>query len=189
MRPLLTLFAVLSLFPTRISASEAPAQVKQDDEYYRHRVHHAKLDLWLHGAHTMPPTATTGNDGDDIAAIAADLEMQAAKAPLRHGPVREVRRRLKRDLQLLDGWESMMDSVWNMRGGDGNIKEDDHATRLEVKLAELGAKFGKPFVDAIEQVCMLYTVCLIYTIISMHSSGIPYILLFTLEFVGHFGEE
>lgn len=133
------------------SAATSVAVDNQDDDYHR-RIHKAKLDLWLHGAFDM--SSIDGHaDVGDAAIVAADLEMQAARAPIRHGSVREVRRRLKRDLGLeeeTDGWISLMENILGVRGGDGTTKEDN-ASRLEKKLDELSVKFGKPFVDAIEQ--------------------------------------
>ena len=136
-------------------AHEAPADyaafnTNKQDEHHYHRIRQAQLDLWLHGAFDTSPTV---EDGDDMATIATGLEMQAARAPLRHGPVREVRRRLlqsEASIENTNGWQSLMEQVLNMRGGDGTVKED-HASSLENKLAELSVKFGKPFMDAIEQ--------------------------------------
>ncbi|KAL9190308.1 hypothetical protein ACHAXT_007519 [Thalassiosira profunda] len=136
----------------RASASDAPS-IDRDGDSSRdsdaqHRIHNAKLDLWLHGAFDTAATAI----GDE-SSIAADLEAQLARAPLRHGPVREVRRRLKRDLGLGDddnGWASLMHNALGVRGGGGAAKED-HASRLEKRVAELSDKFGQPFADAIAQ--------------------------------------
>jgi len=170
MHPLLApLLASACLCATRTFAHEGSllsAGAPQNDDDYR--VRRAKLDLWLHGAFSMSPTATTtGNvvdDGDDgvsravdIDAVAADLEMQVAGAPLRHGPVREVRRRLERDMQLFDGsddgsgWHSLMETMLRTRGGGDGYVKGGHESRLEKKLEELSSRFGKPFVAAIEQ--------------------------------------
>ncbi|KAL7554513.1 hypothetical protein ACHAWF_017970 [Thalassiosira exigua] len=129
----------------------ASASASEDDN--RRRVQNAKLDLWLHGAFAMSPAVGGVDDcagAGDAAALAADLEVQAALAPVRHGPVRETRRRIKGEL---DGgehkWDSLFENILKIRGGDGTSKED-HASRLEKQLAELSVKFGQPFVDAIE---------------------------------------
>ena len=124
----------------------------EDDLIATRRIRLAKLDLWLHGAFSFSPDV----DDVDAIAIAADLEMQAAKAPIRIGPIRDVRRRLKRSLQLggrdsTDGWYHLMDNILSVRGGDETVG-GEYASRLENQLAELSAKFGKSFVDAIEKV-------------------------------------
>lgn len=117
-----------------------------DDEKKNRRIHQAKLELWTHGAFSQI-------DLDNV----AEFEIQVAKAPIRHGPVREVRRRLLQDMQLGDT-SNVWESILNVRGGDGGVGEenDDHAhaaaARLDKKLRELGTKFGQPFIDAIEQV-------------------------------------
>ena len=123
---LLILCACLVCFE-RASSSDSEAALED-------RIRKAKLDLWLHGAFEFDGTSNTS-----AADNAADLEMQAARAPIRHGHIREVRQRLQRDLGLdeTSGWSTLMDNVFGMRGGD--------------QLAELSAKFGKPFIDAIEQ--------------------------------------
>ena len=104
MSPLSILLASACLRATSTSAFEetsidSSASFNDQHDYHRQRVHQAKLDLWLRGAFAMSPTTGTADDGNS-AAIAADFEMQVAKAPLRHGPVRDVRRRLKHDLGL-----------------------------------------------------------------------------------------
>ena len=110
------------------------------------RIRRAKLELWLHGAFEFDDTSSTS-----AADTAADLEMQVVRAPIRHGPIREVRQRLQRDLGLdeSNGWASLMEKTFGMRGGDGTVKKD--ASSIDKQLAELSAKFGKPFIDAIEQ--------------------------------------
>jgi len=123
-----------------------------EDDLIATRIRQAKLDLWLHGAFSFSPDV----DDVDAIAIAADLEMQAAKAPIRLGPIRDVRRRLKRSLQLggrdsTDVWYHLMDNILSVRGGDETVG-GEYASRLEKQLAELSAKFGKSFVDAIEKV-------------------------------------
>ena len=123
-----------------------------EDDLIGTRIRQAKLDLWLHGAFSFSPDV----DDVDAIAIAADLEMQAANAPIRLGPIRNVRRRLKRSLQLggrdsTDGWYHLMDNILSVRGGDETVG-GEYASRLENQLAELSAKFGKSFVDAIEKV-------------------------------------
>ena len=162
MHPLLApLLASACLCATRTFAHEGsllPAGAPQNDDDYR--VRRAKLDLWLHGAFY------DGDDGVsraiDVDAVAADLEMQVAGAPLRHGPVREVRRRLERDMQLFDGsddgsgWHSLMETMLRTRGGGDGYVKGGHESRLEKKLEELSARFGKPFVAAIEQVRDLF---------------------------------
>jgi hypothetical protein len=44
-----------------------------------------------------------------------------------------------------------MDNILSVRGGDETVG-GEYASRLENQLAELSAKFGKSFVDAIEKV-------------------------------------
>ena len=134
-------FISLYLLAVGVSAS---ARNDKQDELYHQRIQQAKLDLWLHGAFDI-------NDAD-----VTELEMQVLQAPFRHGPIRDVRRRLKHDMQLdnagsdVGGWQSLMQNILNIRGGGvSNTKEDD-ATRLEKQLAELSAKYGQPFIDAIE---------------------------------------
>lgn len=123
----------------------------EDEPHHQRRVQKLKLDLWLHGAYSFPTSASTAHEVNDAAALAAALELQAARAPIRHGPVREVRQRLKHELQLGDdegrmGGYHLMGNFLSVRGGD------DGGIRLEKQLEELSAKFGTPFFDAIEQV-------------------------------------
>ena len=112
-------------------ASLLPATGSAGDQDLNNDIRKAKLDLWLHGAF--------------------DLEIEVAAAPLRHGPIREVRQRLIHDMNLGEyhsdnsGW----DSTLNVRGGDGNVQEEDHVYNLDKQLKELSAKFGQPFMDAI----------------------------------------
>ena len=128
----------------------APRTISSDtsleDDSIARRTRQAKIDLWLHGAFSFSPDI----HDVDASAIAADFEMQAANAPIRLGPIREVRRRLKRSLQY-DGWYPLMDYILSVRGGDDSM-EGEHTSRIEKRLAELSAEFGKPFVDAIEKV-------------------------------------
>jgi len=49
------------------------------------------------------------------------------------------------------GWQSTMERMLGVRGGGDGATKEHHAVRLENKLVELSAKFGKPFVDAIAQ--------------------------------------
>ena len=132
---LLVLGVACLLLATR--SSEASAGDDQDE-----RIRKAKLDLWLRGAFHM-------NDLD--ANNVADLEIQVARAPLRHGPIREVRQRLIHDMNLGDynSDYSVWDSILNVRGGDGNVQQEDHVYNLDKQLKELSAKFGQPFIDAI----------------------------------------
>jgi hypothetical protein len=128
------------------------SETSWEDDLIATRIRQVKLDLWLHGAFSFSPDT----DDVDASAIATDLEMQAVKAPVRLGPIREVRRRLKRDLQLggrdsTDGWHDLMDKMLSVRGGDEAVG-GEYASRLEKQMADLSAKFGKPFVDAIEKV-------------------------------------
>jgi hypothetical protein len=124
-----------------------------EDDHLATRIRRAKLDLWLHGAFSFSPDI----DDADASAVATDLEMQAAKAPIRLGPIREVRRRLKSYLQLdgrddsTDEWHHLMENIFSVRGGD-EVVGGDYASRLEKQLAKLSAQFGKPFVDAIDKV-------------------------------------
>ncbi len=116
------------------------------------RIRQAKIDLWLHGAFSFSPDI----HDVDASAIADDFEMQAAKAPIRLGPIRDVRRRLKRSLQLDGkdssyGWYRSLYNILSVRGGD-DAMDGEHASRIEKQLAELSVEFGKPFADAIEKV-------------------------------------
>lgn len=114
-----------------------------DDDAYQSRIHQTKLDLWLRGEFAYDYYSS---DADD-ATIAASLEMQAATASFRHGPIREVRQRMYRENSCRG--ESCLDDLLGIRGGDGGGVE--YATRLEKQLTELGTKFGQPFLDAIEK--------------------------------------
>ena len=131
---LLVLGVACLLLATR--SSVASAGDDQDE-----RIRKAKLDLWLRGAFHM-------NDPD--ANNVADLEIQVARAPLRHGPIREVRQRLIHDMNLGEyNSDGSWDSILNVRGGDGNVQQEDHVYNLDEQLKELSAKFGQPFIDAI----------------------------------------
>lgn len=143
------------------SSSSSSSQEAKNDVAVANRIRQAKLDLWLHGEFSMATeygvADSSSIDSSSSAIIAADLEMQVAKALVRHGPIRDIRRRLLRDLQLDkmdsgDGVNStMVTNIMGIRGGDGSVRED-YAFRLEKQLAELSVKFGKPFIDAIERV-------------------------------------
>jgi len=117
-----------------------------DNDTYQSRILQSKLDLWLRGEFAHD----SAFDGDD-ATTAVNLEMQAATASFRHGPIREVRRRIYRSIAGENSCkgESCLEDLFYIRGGDGFVEE--YATRLEKQLAELGAKFGQPFLDAIEK--------------------------------------
>lgn len=146
---MISAIAILILLVASVAYGTSPSLL--DDEKKNRRIHQAKLELWTYGAFSQ-------NDLDNV----AEFEIQVAKAPIRHGPVREVRRRLLQDMQLGDT-SNVWKSILNVRGGDGGVGEenDDHAhaaaARLDKKLRELGVKFGQPFIDAIEQVS--YYIC------------------------------
>lgn len=110
------------------------------DEDYQSRIHQAKLELWLRGEFAFDYVSDA-----DVANIASDLEMQAATASFRHGPIREVRKRVMYDGNSCSG-ESCLDGILGIRGGGV-----EYATRLEKQLVDLGIKFGQPFLDAIEK--------------------------------------
>ena len=137
MMPLMVVLGVASLLLATGSslASASAGQLIIDDQEKRSRK--AKLDLWLHGAFE------TANN-------VADLEIEVASAPLRHGPIREVRQRLLHDMNLGDyhSDNSLWDSTLNVRGGDGSVQKED-VYNLDKQLQELKAKFGQPFMDAI----------------------------------------
>ena len=119
----------------RVLASNLNEDDKQEE---------AKFNLWLRGEFSFDTT----DDG---------LLQAQQQAPLRHGPVRDVRRRIANDMKLGDssfinnGW----DSILNIRGGD-IIEEDAGQLDIDKQLMELGIKFGQPFIDAIEQVSIIY---------------------------------
>jgi hypothetical protein len=124
-----------------------------EDDSIATRIRQAKIDLWLHGAFSFSPDI---HDVGVEASAADDLEMQAANANIRLGPIRDVRRRLKNSLQLNGkdssyGRNPLVDSILSVRGGD-DAMEGDHASRIEKQLAELSVELGKPFTDAIEKV-------------------------------------
>ena len=128
--------AVLSLLVTRVLASSS-----NDDKHEQ-----AKFDLWLRGEFSFDTTT--------------DGVLQAQQAPLRHGPIRDVRRRIASDMKLgesgiynnINGWDLL-----NMRGG-GDTKEEGGHLDIDKQLIELGIKFGQPFIDAIEKVSN-YIIC------------------------------
>jgi hypothetical protein len=147
------------------SSSSSSSQEEENDVVVANRIRQAKLDLWLHGAFSMTTEygvvdSSTSDSSSSSAIIAADLEMQVSTALVRHGPIRDIRRRLLRDLQLdkMDSgggvYSTMTTTIMGMRGGDGSVRED-YASRLENQLAELSVKFGKPFIDAIERVSII----------------------------------
>ena len=157
------------------SASSSSSPVEENDFVLANRIQCAKLDLWLRGAFSM----VTEDDMVDVSSdssrlvIAANLEMQVAKAPIRHGPVRDIRRRILRDMhpdKIMDGdggdggsmYSMMSNTIFNVRGGGGGSVQEDYASRLETKLAELSVKFGRPFMDAIERVSIVCFIILVF---------------------------
>lgn len=152
-----------------IAKANSSESISNDDEdYHRQRIHKAKLDLWLHGAFALDekllsPDAAASDDRLSLSHMALDLEMQAARAPLRHGAAKDVRHRMMQSFEMggqgfrnNGGWPSLMNNILGTRGGDGGGPKEDYASRLEKQLAELSAKFGQPFVDAIEQVRLCF---------------------------------
>ena len=126
---------VISLLATRVLATNS-----NDDKHEYNK----KFDLWLRGGEFSFDTT--------------DGILQAQQAPLRHGPIRDVRRKIARDMKLgesginnYNGW----DSILNIRGGGSELIEEDAGhLGIDKQLIELGIKFGQPFIDAIEQVSM-----------------------------------
>jgi len=124
--------AVISLSATRVLASS------NDDKQEE-----AKFNLWLRGQFSFDTTT--------------DGLLQTQQAPLRQGPIRDVRRRIANDMKLGEssfinnGW----DSILKIRGGE-LTKEDAGHLDIDKQLVELGIKFGQPFIDAIEQVSIIY---------------------------------
>ena len=124
------LVAGISLLATRVLASS----INDDDE-----LEQTKFDLWLRGEFSLDTTV--------------DGLLQAQQAPLRHGPIRDVRRRIARDMKLGEsGINNRWDSILNIRGGGSELVEEDAHVDIDKQLIELGIKFGQPFIDAIEQV-------------------------------------
>mmetsp|Transcript_18099 Transcript_18099/g.29632 ORF Transcript_18099/g.29632 Transcript_18099/m.29632 type:complete len:678 (+) Transcript_18099:140-2173(+) len=115
------------------------AHLSADGDDYQSRINQAKSELWLRGEFAYDDASTA-----DAATIAANLEMQSATASFRHGPIREVRQRIF-DENNCRG-ESCLKDLLSIRGGGV-----EYATRLEKQLADLGTKFGQPFLDAIEK--------------------------------------
>ena len=122
---------VISLLAARVLGSNL-----NDDKHEQ-----AKFNLWLRGEFSFDSTDTDGF-------------LQAQQAPLRHGPIRGVRRRIARDMKLgesginnYNGWDLL-----NMRGGGDITNEVDAHVDIDKQLIELGIKFGQPFIDAIEKV-------------------------------------
>ena len=136
------IIVVISILAARVSAYSSNTD-KHDD--------YNKFDLWLRGF----------SDGDGI--------LQAQQAPLRHGPIRDVRRRIARDMKLgkisginnINGW----DSILNIRGGGSELIEEDAHVDIDKQLIELGIKFGQPFIDAIEQVSIFAYLYLVYDLL------------------------
>jgi len=114
------------------------ADLSADDDDYQSRIHQAKLDLWLRGAFAYDYASDA-----DASTTTANLEMQVATASFRHGPIREVRQRLYGSSCR---GESCFEDLLGIRGGGV-----EYVTRLEEQLADLGTKFGQPFMDAIEK--------------------------------------
>jgi len=136
---------LISLLASRVLTSSSNADDKHEQ---------AKLNLWLRGDFSFDTTDTDGL-------------LQAQQAPLRHGPIRDVRRRIARDMRLggndmtnYNGWDLL-----NMRGGGSELKEDAGHLGIDKQLIELGIKFGQPFIDAIEKVSIFAYLYCIYRVI------------------------
>ena len=171
----LPIICVTWSYESSASSASTSSPVDENDFVLANRIQRAKLDLWLRGAFSM----VTEDDMVDVSSdssrliIATNLEMQVSKAPIRHGPVRDIRRRILRDMHLgkiMDGdggdggsmYSMMSNTILNVRGGgDGSVQED-YASRLETKLAELSVKFGRPFMDAIERVSIVCFIILVF---------------------------
>lgn len=59
-------------------------------------------------------------------------------------------------------YSMMSNTIFNVRGGGGGSVQEDYASRLETKLAELSVKFGRPFMDAIERVSIVCFIILVF---------------------------
>jgi tetratricopeptide (TPR) repeat protein len=137
--------AALACVLTRETTLAVHSRGTDDDVVYQSRIQAMKLHLWLRGEFAYDSASDA-----DAATTAVNLEMQAATASFRHGPIREVRQRIYRNIVANScRGESCLEDLLGIRGGDGGGVE--YATRLENKLAELGTKFGQPFLDAIEK--------------------------------------
>lgn len=143
------------------------------NEIAKRKIQQAKLDLWLRGAfdlneRNLSPAAADG-DTSSTWDVVTDLEKQAAMAPLRHGPYKDVRRRLLQAIELENvgyrgqfGLSDLWKHVLTTRGGETGDPDESYPIRLDAKLAKLSAKFGKPFIDAIEKVCNSYPLALFH---------------------------
>mmetsp|Transcript_8466 Transcript_8466/g.18179 ORF Transcript_8466/g.18179 Transcript_8466/m.18179 type:complete len:659 (-) Transcript_8466:455-2431(-) len=161
-------------YATTAASEEVPLDLRDADstlfDSYRtlqndiakRKIQQAKLDLWLRGAfdldeRNLSPAATDG-DISSIWDVVTDLEKQAAMAPLRHRPYKDVRRRLLQAIELDNvgyrgqvGLSDLWKNVLTTRGGETGDPDESYSIRLDAKLAKLSAKFGKPFIDAIEK--------------------------------------
>ncbi|CAB9496335.1 repeat-containing protein [Seminavis robusta] len=136
-----SLFLVLWL----LSVVFAVHGTEDGDPVTEERIIEAKLDLWSRGAFQFGDQE--GNNDDSDLLLLQSLQEQVHMAPLRLGPVRQVRRDTLREQKQQttssssnNGW---LDQLLSMRGGD--------AATTTADLQKLGAQLGPDFVAAIAQ--------------------------------------
>lgn len=132
-RPLASLAYILTLIATAAATSSNTASSSSTDEDGILVHDSRRIDVWLRGAFTFD--------------YASDAD--AATDQFRHGPIREVRRKIIYQNNMENGCssstgQSCFDSMLGIRGGGGS-------TRLEQQIEELGRKYGQPFLSAIDQ--------------------------------------
>jgi hypothetical protein len=115
-----------------------------DKDDAQKRIELSKLELWSRGAFSLDEH---GNIADHVA---DSFERLVVMAPIRLGPVRSVRRDILRDRQDpscdMNGYCSIVN---RFRGGSQDIAYSEE--QLDIKIKELGVRFGQAFLDAIEQ--------------------------------------
>lgn len=124
------------------------------------RIHRAKIELWKRGAFSLDenvlvPTDKTLNKKSRLEVIVHEMENMVRLAPIRLGPIRKMRH----DLHI-SGTAERYSSIYgdlsnliNMRGGadDVLVDEEEKVYDLELKLKQLGEKFGSDFNAAIDK--------------------------------------
>lgn len=134
---------------------------QRDVEAQKERIQQAKIELWKRGAFALDENAlfprnelsSNNNESCELAAVADEMEHMVDLAPIRIGPIMEVRRDFQSTVGKANNYDFGIGGVRNammqMRGGGGSSSSVQG--NAKPKLKELAERFGSEFTEAIKK--------------------------------------